>query len=71
MCSIKRMGACTFCPHDDKCKEERERVLSKLCFEWWNFNIMPPECLIEDGVCEEMMKYIDSHPEKFRGACPQ
>ena len=71
MCSIKRMGACAFCPHDDKCKEERERVLSKLCFEWWNFNIMPPEHLIEEGVCEEMMKYISTHPENFRGTCPQ
>ena len=71
MCSIKRRGICALCSHDDKCKEERERVLLKLCSEWWNDNIMPPEYLIEDGVCEEMMKYISAHPEKFRGACPQ
>lgn len=71
MCSIKRISICAFCPHDDKCKEERERFLSELCFKWWNFDEVPPEHLRTEKVISAMMDYIHSHPEKFRGARPQ
>lgn len=71
MCSIKKIGICAFCPHDDRCEEEREQFLSELCFRWWNFDEVPPEHLRTEEVLSAMMDYIHNHPEKFRGARPQ
>ncbi len=71
MCNVKRMGICAFCPHDEKCKEEREQFLYKLCFRWWNFDEVPPEHLRTEEVISAMIDYIHDHPEKFRGAIPQ
>lgn len=71
MCSIKRIGACAFCPHDNRCKKEREQFLSELCFKWWNFNEVSPEHLRTEKVISAMLDYIHNHPEKFCGARPQ
>lgn len=71
MCRIKRSSFCSFCPHDDKCKEEREQLLDKLCFRWWNFDEIPPKPLRTEEVISAMMDYMHDHPEKFRGARPQ
>ena len=71
MCSIKRTSLCHHCPFDNKCQKEREQLLFELCFNWWNFDQVPPEHLRTEEVISAMMEYIHDNPQKFRGARPQ
>lgn len=71
MCSIKRISLCNHCPFDNKCQKEREQFLFELCFNWWNFNQVPPEHLRTEEVISAMMEYIHDNPQKFHGARPQ
>lgn len=47
-------------------KQEEEKRIRLLAFRAWNYNELPPE---PDR--EQVAKYINEHPELFRGAGPQ
>ncbi len=51
--------------------EEQEQLISKLCFDWWNFDKLPPEHLRTEEIISAMIEYIHSHPQNFRGLYPQ
>lgn len=71
MCQIKETALCKFCSHIDKCREEREKMVSKLAFDWWNFDKVPPEHLRTEEIIQAIINYIHDNPERFRGSRPQ
>lgn len=71
MCQIKETALCRFCPNIDKCREERDQMLFKLAFDWWNFDRVPPGYLRTEEVIQALLDYIHDNPEHFSGARPQ
>ena len=50
---------------------EKEQLLHKAAFDWWNFDKLPPKELWTEDFLAELIDYIHNHPEWFKGEKPQ
>ena len=64
MCQEEKNGLCHFCPHEEKCDEER--MIQLHAIRYWNFDVTPPA-----KYKEKVTQFIHDHPALFKGASPQ